>query len=135
MRTAKSCGPDTPTLVSSWWKQFHRRRWQKSPVRRGEHEISRKTIVRGMPGETGVTVVTTLVCSTLFRIRDCGCIERPAFPVPFSGVRIQTTGKPRAKTCGENADACPASLRGALLSAEARLRAKADATKQSTSPL
>jgi hypothetical protein len=31
-RTAKSCGPDTPTLVSSWRKHFRRRRWQKSPV-------------------------------------------------------------------------------------------------------
>jgi len=33
-RTAKSCGPDTPTLVSSFrGKQFSReRRWQKSPV-------------------------------------------------------------------------------------------------------
>jgi hypothetical protein len=32
------------------------------PGHRGEHDISRKTIARGMPGETGVTVVTTLVC-------------------------------------------------------------------------
>jgi hypothetical protein len=29
---------------------------------RGEHEVSRKTIARGMPGRSGVTVVTTLVC-------------------------------------------------------------------------
>jgi hypothetical protein len=28
------------------------------PDRRGEHEISRKTIARGMPGCSGVTVVT-----------------------------------------------------------------------------
>ena len=32
LRTAKSCGPDTPTLVSRRWKQFRRRRWQESPV-------------------------------------------------------------------------------------------------------
>jgi hypothetical protein len=32
------------------------------PGHRGEREVSRKTIARGMPGETGVTVVTTLVC-------------------------------------------------------------------------
>src|SRR5260221_14255121 len=32
------------------------------PDRRGEREISRKTIARGMPGVSGVTVVTTLVC-------------------------------------------------------------------------
>jgi hypothetical protein len=31
-RTAKSCGPDAPTLASSWRKVFRRRRWQKSPV-------------------------------------------------------------------------------------------------------
>jgi hypothetical protein len=28
---------------------------------RGEHEVSRKTIARGMPGRSGVTVVTMLV--------------------------------------------------------------------------
>jgi hypothetical protein len=28
------------------------------PGRRGEHEVSRKTIARGMPGVSGVTVVT-----------------------------------------------------------------------------
>src|ERR1700730_2217740 len=31
-RTAKTCGPDAPTLASSRWKQFRRRRWQESPV-------------------------------------------------------------------------------------------------------
>jgi len=40
-----------------------------------------KTIARGMPGETGVTVVT---CSCAFFIctRGCGRIQRPAFPAP-----------------------------------------------------
>src|SRR5260370_33965521 len=57
---------------------------------RGEREISRKTIARGMPGETGVTVVTTLVCFILFRTRGCGCIAHPAFPAPsvFLGERF-----------------------------------------------
>ena len=41
-----------------------------------------KTIARGMPGETGVTVVTTLVCFILFRTRGRGRIKRPAFPAP-----------------------------------------------------
>jgi hypothetical protein len=31
-RTAKTCGPDTPTLVSSLAEVTARRRWQKSPV-------------------------------------------------------------------------------------------------------
>src|SRR5258708_15758187 len=30
-RTAKSCGPDPPTLESSWRSYLRRRRWQKSP--------------------------------------------------------------------------------------------------------
>jgi len=34
-----------------------------------------------MPGVSGVTVVTTLVCF-LFCMRGCGRIERPAFPAP-----------------------------------------------------
>jgi hypothetical protein len=32
----------------------------RKPDHRGEHEGNRKTIARGMPGKTGVTVVTTL---------------------------------------------------------------------------
>ena len=32
LRTAKSCGPDAPTLASSWRKGFRRRWWQTSPV-------------------------------------------------------------------------------------------------------
>src|SRR5258708_5954406 len=35
-----------------------------------------------MPGETGVTVVSMLVCFVSFRTRGCGCIKRPAFPAP-----------------------------------------------------
>jgi len=44
-------------------------------------EVSRKTIARGMPGRSGVTVVTMLVC-LFFYTRGCGRIERPAFPAP-----------------------------------------------------
>ena len=36
---------------------------------RGEREVSRKTIARGMPGETGVTVVTMLVCFFILHAR------------------------------------------------------------------
>jgi hypothetical protein len=35
----------------------------RKPDHRGERAISRKTIAQGMPGDSGVTVVTTLVCS------------------------------------------------------------------------
>jgi hypothetical protein len=49
---------------------------------RGEREISRKTIARGMPGVSGVTVVTCLR-AFYFCTQGCGRIERPAFPAPF----------------------------------------------------
>jgi hypothetical protein len=59
------------------------RRWLSGLVRRGEHEGSRNTIARGMPGISGVTVVTTLVCFVFQNcMRGCGRIERPAFPAP-----------------------------------------------------
>src|SRR6266566_4024210 len=61
-RTAKSCGSDAPMLASSLREEAQATVSNK-PGHRGEHEGSRKTIARGMPGETGVTVVTTLVCS------------------------------------------------------------------------
>src|SRR5579864_612430 len=84
------------------------RRWQTSPVHRGEHEVSRKTIARGMPGETGVTVVTTLVYFVFYRTRGCGRIERPAFPAPSlrgSRTKTQTSRKKhaaRSRSCAPN---------------------------------
>src|SRR5439155_12076877 len=42
------------------------------PGHRGEREVSRKTIARGVPGETGVTVVTTLVCYFYFACEAAG---------------------------------------------------------------
>src|SRR6266853_2134248 len=60
-RTAKSCGSDAPMPASSL-REEARATVSNKPGHRGEREASRKTIARGMPGETGVTVVTTLVC-------------------------------------------------------------------------
>ena len=55
----------------------------RKPGRRGEREISRKTIARGMPGvfrcdrcEYSCASITTM------RTRGCGRIGRPAFPAP-----------------------------------------------------
>ena len=42
------------------------------PDHRGEHVISRKAIARGMPDDFGVTVVTTLVCFSLFACEAAG---------------------------------------------------------------
>jgi hypothetical protein len=55
----------------------------RKPGHRGERENKPlKPLARGMPGETGVTVVTTLVCLFYFACEAIGCVERPAFPAP-----------------------------------------------------
>src|SRR3977135_2739523 len=56
--------------------------------RRGEHEISRKTIACGNAGCSGGPVVTTLVCVTTLCARGCGCSGHPAFPTPSLGERF-----------------------------------------------
>ncbi len=88
LRTAKSCGPDAPTLASMR-NSSARRRWQKSPVTGESTKETVKTIrVRECRVISGGPVVTTLVCFVLFRTRGCGCIGRPAFPTPsFLGVK------------------------------------------------
>jgi hypothetical protein len=49
-RTAKSCGPDAPTLASSFADFFSAtRRWQKSPVTGESTKETVKTIAQGMP--------------------------------------------------------------------------------------
>jgi hypothetical protein len=83
-RTAKPCGPDAPTLASSVADVSARRWWQESPVTRESAEQAVKTIARGMPGDSGVTVVTN-ACAFYLRARGCGRAERPAFPAPLLG--------------------------------------------------
>jgi hypothetical protein len=67
---------------------------------RGEREVSRKTIARGMPGGSGVTVVTMLVCF-FHCTRGCGRIERPAFPVPSEFQKAGRFWQTSRETCGE----------------------------------
>ena len=62
MRTAKSCGPDAPTLASSFADFSAQRRWQESPVTGESTKETVKTIACGNAGCSGVLVVTTLVC-------------------------------------------------------------------------
>src|SRR5229473_7422315 len=90
-RTAKSCGPDAPTLVSSWRATADDGGKQaRSPGR------ARRKPLKPLRGEcrviSGVTVVTMLVCFVLFRTRGCGCSGHPAFPAPseFQGQRFHS---------------------------------------------
>ena len=50
---------------------------------RGEREVSRKTIARGMPGETGVTVVTMLVCLFFITHEAAGALSARHFLRPL----------------------------------------------------
>jgi hypothetical protein len=60
-RTAKSCRSGAPMPASSL-REAAQATVSNKHGHREEHEVSRKTIARGMPGISGVTVVTTLVC-------------------------------------------------------------------------
>jgi hypothetical protein len=77
----------------------------KKPDHRGERDISRKTIARGMPGVSGVTVVTMLVCSFYFACEAAGAssARHSLRPLIFEGVRYsQNSGM----SCRENAEVC-----------------------------
>src|SRR5258708_15089088 len=101
-RTAKSCGPDAPTLASSFAGFSAKRRWQKSPVTGESTKETVKTIARGMPGVSGVTVVTNARAYYHYT-RGCGRIGRPAFPAPSDrGLRkfLANLGRIAPRECG-----------------------------------
>jgi hypothetical protein len=68
----------------------------KEPDRRGEHEGNRKTIARGMPGDSGVLVVTRVRSTTTKCTRGRGCNGHPAFPAPSDRRVRKFRAKPRA---------------------------------------
>src|SRR5258705_2844822 len=72
-RTAKSCGSDAPGLASSL-REDAQATVSTKPGHRGEREVSRKTIARGMPGRSGVTVVTNS-CVCFFTHEAAGALS------------------------------------------------------------
>jgi len=50
LRTVKSCGPDAPTLASSFAERSAQAMVATKPGHQGEREISRKTIACGNAG-------------------------------------------------------------------------------------
>src|SRR5689334_4211403 len=68
-RTAKSCRSGAPMPASSL-REGAQATVSNKHGHREEHEVSRKTIARGMPGNSGVTVVTnSCVCFFHTRLR------------------------------------------------------------------
>src|ERR1700730_10824501 len=100
LRTAKSCGPDAPTLASSLAEVLsalpgsdktliREMTVAKEPGHRGEPDISRKTIACGNAGRSGVLVVTRVRSTNTKCTRGRGCSGHPAFPTPSSGRKIK----------------------------------------------
>src|SRR5579872_1462971 len=61
-RTAKTCGSDAPTLASSLRRHPASDGGKKARLTRKSTKETVKTIARGMPGVSGVTVVTNSSC-------------------------------------------------------------------------
>src|SRR5258708_31389025 len=101
MRTAKSCGSDAPRPASSLREEAQATVPNK-PGHRGEHEISRKTIARGMPGDFRCDRGDYARVLILFCTRGCGRIERPAFPAPSDFSGAGNSGKPRAQAAARS---------------------------------
>src|SRR5258708_16914301 len=75
----------------------------RKPGHRGERAISRKTIARGMPDVSGVTVVTTLVCSFYFACEAAGASRARHSLRPHIGANGSCTTRalsaPREQVC------------------------------------
>src|ERR1700687_958918 len=71
MRTAKSCGSDAPMLASSLQEETQATVSNK-PGHRGEREVRRKTIARGMPGDFRCDRGDYARMLVLFCMRGCG---------------------------------------------------------------
>ena len=102
-RTAKSCGPDASTLAFKLVEAIPPATVTIEPDHRGEHVISRNTIARGMPDESGVTVVT-ISCAFYFCTRGCGASSARHSLRPLNFRRLHI-GKTRAELRGEIAEA------------------------------
>src|SRR5258706_14161969 len=103
MRTAKSCRSDAPMPASSL-REEAKATVSNKPGHRGEREVSRKTIARGMPGRSGVTVVTMLVCFFISHARP-RAHRAPGIPCALClsrGTILQSSGASRR----ENAESC-----------------------------
>src|SRR6266567_542640 len=96
-RTAKSCGPDAPTLASSSRSRVGPTglrqdisvgdggKQARSPGRARRKPL--KPLRAGTSGDSGVLVVTRVRSTTTKCTRGRGCNGHPAFPTPSLGGR------------------------------------------------
>src|SRR6195256_5739082 len=102
LRTAKSCGPDAPTLASSSRRLSRPYRARTKPYSaddggkqaRSPRRARRKPLKplrAGMPGDSGVLVVTRVRSTNTKCTRGRGCNGHPAFPTPSLGAKDSST--------------------------------------------
>jgi hypothetical protein len=86
----------------------------RKPGHRGERGISRKTIARGMPDVSGVTVVTN-ACAylTAHAAADAPSVRHSLRPLFFEGTSTQQLGRIAPREGGGVAEIGATSLRGA----------------------
>jgi hypothetical protein len=63
-----------------------------------------------MPGVSGVTVVTMLVCFVFLGTRGCGRVGRPAFPAPSDFQKAGRSWQTSRETRGEIVKLCRTTL-------------------------
>ena len=78
-RTAKSCGPDIPTLISGATRERCHPRRQQSPVSGASTKEAVKTIAQGRPGRSGEPVVNLSACFP-FLHAELRVHRAPGFP-------------------------------------------------------
>jgi hypothetical protein len=100
-RTAKSCGPDPPTLGSSPARRCAGRRWLSGPAHRGDHEAAVKTNRAGKAGCFGVDLLACFL-SLHARLRVRCCIRPSLRPLFWAEKMMQNSGK----SCRGNILAC-----------------------------
>jgi len=116
-RTVKSCGPDAPTLASSFVEMCPAQpgsRYiinprsdggKKARSHRGEREVSRKPLC----GESRSDPVEPVVHSCAFCAHDRGCNRHPAFPAPSvlqEGESDASLGRIAPRECGRISCRC-----------------------------
>jgi hypothetical protein len=101
-RTAKSCGPDIPTLVSSRRKRYPQATVAKTPGSPGRARSSLlKPLRAGMLGVSGKPVVTTLVCFLPFLHARLRVHWAPGIPhALFGRKRYSKLGRIAPRECG-----------------------------------
>src|SRR5579872_2552375 len=111
-RTVKSCGPDAPTLASSRPRCFRiaPATVATKPVTGESAKETVKTIARGRPGVSGVTVVDLLGVLFIFAPEATGAVRAPGFPCALFS-RDEDFDHSSGALCRESAEACTKSPR------------------------